>query len=634
MRKIELLSPAKDLTCGVEAIRHGADAVYIGAPKFGARAAAGNTLDDIRALCEYAHLYDARIYVALNTILKDDELPEAERLIRQLYDVGTDALIVQDMGITRLDLPPIPLHASTQTDNRTPEKVKFLEKAGFTQVVLARELSLDEIREIRRETTVPLEVFVHGALCVSYSGQCYLSAALSGRSANRGECAQYCRLPYTMVDAEGKEIASGKHLLSLKDMNRSAELEALLDAGVSSLKIEGRLKEASYVKNITAYYRQRLDELFERRPEYGRASSGRSAYTFEPVPEKSFNRGFTSFFLRGRKADITAFDTPKSLGERVGTVKEIKGNRFTVAGIRPLHNGDGLAFFNDRGELEGFRVNRVEENRVFPLEMPALRPKMAIYRNFDQAFEKELAKPSAERKLAVSLAFGENAFGFTLEMSDETGASVCIAEPFAKEPARRSQEENIRTQLGKLGNTPFEATRIQVDMTHDWFVPSSLLAEMRRKAVERLLSVRKMRYRREWVRRVAPSYMPESCTPGSSLLSPAAYPYPEEQLTYLGNVSNRRAEAFYKAHGVRHIAPAFELAPVPDVPLMFTKHCLRYSFGWCPVHHKRKSPYQEPYYLLYKDTRLRLQFDCKQCRMLVLKDEGEANTPSEKHLRD
>lgn len=634
MRKIELLSPAKDLTCGIEAIRHGADAVYIGAPKFGARAAAGNTLDDIRALCEYAHIYDARIYVALNTLLKDDELPEAERLIRQLYDAGVDALIVQDMGITRLDLPPIPLHASTQTDNRTPEKVKFLEKAGFTQVVLARELSLEEIRVIRRETTVPLEVFVHGALCVSYSGQCYLSAALSGRSANRGECAQYCRLPYTMVDAEGKEIASGKHLLSLKDMNRSADLEALLDAGVSSLKIEGRLKDVSYVKNITAYYRQRLDELFRRRPEYGRASAGTSTYTFEPVPEKSFNRGFTSFFLRGRKADITAFDTPKSLGEPVGTIKEIKGNTFTLAGLRPLHNGDGLAFFNGRGELEGFRVNRVEENRVFPLEMPALRPKMAVYRNFDQAFEKQLAKPSAERKLAALLAFTENAFGFTLEMTDETGAAVCIVEPFAKEPARRSQEENIRTQLGKLGNTPFEATRIEVDMSQDWFVPSSLLADMRRKAVERLLAVRKMRYHREWVRPVASGRLAELSATDSAVSSPALYPYPEKQLTYLGNVANREAQAFYKVHGVQSIAPAFELAPVRDVPLMFTKHCLRYSFGWCPVHHKQKSPYKEPYYLLYKDTRLRLQFDCKQCRMLVLKDEGDTNNFLEKRVRD
>ena len=602
-RPIELLSPAKDLTCGIEAINHGADAVYIGAPKFGARAAAGNSLEDIRELCDYAHLYGARIYVTLNTILKDEELEEAERMIWDLWRAGTDALIVQDMGITRLNLPPIPLHASTQTDNRTPEKVRFLETAGFTQVVLARELSLAEIRRIAEATTVPLEVFVHGALCVSYSGQCYLSAALSGRSANRGECAQYCRLPYTMVDATGTEIVSNKHLLSLKDMNRSGQLEALLDAGVSSLKIEGRLKDADYVKNITAYYRKKLDAVLSRRPEYRRASAGRSTYTFEPVAEKSFNRGFTPFLLEGRTADITAFDTPKSLGEPVGTVKEIKGNSFTVAGLKQLNNGDGLVFFNKKGELEGFRVNRVEANRVFPLDMPQLAPKTPLYRNFDQAFDKLLAKPSAERKLSVKIEFSDNPFGFTLCMEDETGARIMLTEPFAKESARREQQDNIRTQLSKLGNTPFEASEVGVGLSENWFVPSSLLADMRRAGVEKLLEARRARYPREIAKRVQPS---------------EAMPFPERQLTYLGNVANGKARSFYQDHGVERIDPAFELSPRKDVPLMFTKHCLRYSMGWCPTYQKNKSPYKEPYYLLYKDTRLRLRFDCKHCRMEVL----------------
>ena len=601
-RPIELLSPAKDLNCGIEAINHGADAVYIGAPKFGARAAAGNSLEDIRELCEYAHLYGARIYVTLNTILKEDELEEAERMIWDLWRVGTDALIIQDMGITRLNLPPIPLHASTQTDNRTPEKVRFLEAAGFTQVVLARELSLNEIRRISEATTVPLEVFVHGALCVSYSGQCYLSAALSGRSANRGECAQYCRLPYTMVDATGTEIVSNKHLLSLKDMNRSDQLEALLDAGVSSLKIEGRLKDVGYVKNITAYYRKKLDAVLSRRPEYRRASAGRSTYTFEPVAEKSFNRGFTPFLLEGRTADITAFNTPKSLGEPVGTVKEIKGNSFTVAGLKQLNNGDGLVFFNRKGELEGFRVNRVEANRVFPLDMPQLTPKTPLYRNFDQAFDKLLAKPSAERKLSVEIEFLDNPFGFTLCMEDETGARIMLTEPFAKELARRERQDNIRTQLSKLGNTPFEASKVVVGLSENWFVPSSLLADMRRRGVEKLLEARRARYPRETVKRVQPS---------------VSIPFPERQLTYLGNVANGKARSFYQDHGVEQIDPAFELSPRKDVPLMFTKHCLRYSMGWCPTYQKDKSPYKEPYYLLYKDTRLRLQFDCKHCQMLV-----------------
>ena len=600
-RPIELLSPAKDLACGIEAIRHGADAVYIGAPRFSARAAAGNTTDDIRALCDYAHLFGARVYVALNTILKEEELKEAERIIHRLYEAGADALITQDMAIATMDLPPIPLHASTQMDNRTPEKVRFLQDVGFTQVVLARELSLEQIREIARRTTVPLEVFVHGALCVSYSGQCYLSAALGGRSANRGECAQYCRLPYTLVDADGREIAAGKHLLSLKDMNRGDYLEDLLDAGVSSLKIEGRLKEVSYVKNVTAWYRRRLDAILARRPEYRKASAGHCDYTFEPAAEKSFNRGFTPFFLRGRSRDITSFDTPKSAGEPVGTVKDVRGNSFSLQGTTTLRNGDGLTFFNERGTLEGFRVNRVEADRVFTLERPALRPGTRLYRNHDQAFERLLEKPSAERRLSLQMEFTDNAFGFTLCLTDETGARVMLAKPFPKETARVEQTGNIRTQLSKLGGTPFEATEIDVRLSGRWFVPSSLLAEMRREGIERLLAVRRVRYRRELARVDRTSTLP----------------YPERTLTYLGNVSNSLAEAFYRQHGVERVEKAFELSPRTGVPLMFTKHCLRYSMGWCPVHQKGQSPYKEPYYLRYKDTLLRLRFRCDECRMEI-----------------
>ena len=608
VRKIELLSPAKDLNCGIEAVNHGADAVYIGAPKFGARAAAGNSLEDIRTLCDYAHQFGVRVYVALNTILKEDELEEAQRLVWSLYEAGADALIVQDMALMQMDLPPVPLHASTQTDNRTVEKVHFLEQAGFTQVVLARELSLDEIRRIASETDVALEVFVHGALCVSFSGQCYLSAALSGRSANRGECAQYCRLPYTMVDADGKIIADNKHLLSLKDMNRADELEALMDAGVSSFKIEGRLKDVSYVKNVTAYYRKKLDEILKRRPEYVRVSSGVSRYTFTPQVEKSFNRGFTSFYLHGRTPDVTAFDTPKSLGEFVGTVKEIRGNSFTVAGLTPLNNGDGLVFFNARGELDGFRVNRVVDNRVYPQEMPRLSPKMKLYRNYDQQFEKLLSKPSAVRKIGVSMTFTDNPGGFSLEMEDGSGARITVARLFAKELAEKEQTDNIRVQLAKLGNTLFEAEKIEVNLTDNWFVPSSLLADMRREAVNLLLSDRRIRYPRELSRKP------------DSVAKPL---FPQQQLTYLGNVANTRACSFYQEHGVKTIDPAFELKAPDHVPLMFSKHCLRYSMGWCPTYQKKKSPFREPYYLLYKEVRLRLMFDCKHCQMLVLKEANE-----------
>lgn len=605
-RLIELLAPAKDLTSGIEAIKHGADAVYIGAPRFGARSMAGNSIDDIAELCEFAHIYDARIYVALNTLLYEHELEDACTLIWDLYRAGADALIIQDMGLLELDLPPIPLHASTQMDNRTIEKVRFLESAGLNQVVLARELSLNEIKRIADATTARLEVFVHGALCVSYSGQCFLSQALSGRSANRGECAQYCRLPYTMKDADGKEIRSEKHLLSLKDLNRSDQLESLLDAGVTSFKIEGRLKDVTYVKNITAYYRKKLDAILSRRPEYIRSSSGESICTFEPVPEKSFNRGFTTYFLNGRTSDMTSFDSPKSKGELVGRVKELKGNSFTVAGIKQLNNGDGLAFINSRGELEGFRVNKVEENRVFPLDMPVIKAGTELYRNFDHAFEQEMNKPTAERKLKVEINFTDNAFGFTVEMEDETGVAAAITEPFQKELARKSQNENIKAQLSRLGNTPFEAKSVSVRLEKDWFVPSSLLSDMRRKVVEKLLANRKVNYKKELA-------MQRSAANSA--------PYFEKNLTYLGNVLNSKAEMFYYARGVDTIEPAFEAKARKDVPLMFTKHCLRYSMGWCPVWQKDRSPYKEPFYLSYKDTKLRLQFDCKACQMLVFAEE-------------
>ena len=602
-RYVELLSPAKDLACGIEAVNHGADAVYIGAPKFGARSAAGNSIADIEQLCTHAHLYRSRIYVALNTLLKDNELEEARRMAWSLYEAGVDALIVQDMALLEMDLPPIPLHASTQMDNRTVEKVRFLEQAGFSQVVLPREFTIEEIRNVAQQTHVALEVFIHGALCVSYSGQCYLSAALSGRSANRGECAQYCRLPYAMVDADGREIAQGKHLLSLRDLNQSVHLAELVDAGVTSFKIEGRLKEVSYVKNITAYYRQLLDKILEEKA-IRRASDGTCRFTFTPQPEKSFNRGFTSFFLHGRQREITAFDTPKSQGEYVGQVKEMKGNSFTLAGTSTLNNGDGLSFFNARGELEGFRVNRVEANRIYPQEMPTFRPKMKLYRNFDQAFEKRLGKPSAERRIAVDITFSDHAFGFTLEMTDESGARVAIARPFQKELAQKPQTENIRTQLAKLGNTPFDPREIRIELSLDFFVPSSLIAEMRREAVERLLSLRKINYRREVRKKTETEAL-----------------YPLKKLTYLGNVLNEKAKAFYQKHGVQAIEYAYEREKNPGVPLMFTKHCLRYSFGWCPRFQQGKSPFREPYYLVWKQVKLRLDFDCKHCQMLVYKDD-------------
>lgn len=601
-RKIELLAPARNLECGIEAINHGADAVYICAPKFGARAAAVNSLEDIAALVEYAHLYNVRIYVTVNTILKEEELKETEEMIRELYRIGVDALIVQDMAIAKLELPPIPLHASTQMDNRTVDKVRFLRDAGFRQVVLARELSLREIGKIHEACPdIPLEVFVHGALCVSYSGQCYVSQACFGRSANRGECAQFCRLPFSLVDAEGKMIAKDKHLLSLKDLNQSEELEALLDAGASSLKIEGRLKDVSYVKNVTAAYRQKLDAIFARRKEYTRASSGKCRFDFKPQLDKSFSRGFTHYFLHGRSKDIFSFDTPKSLGEEMGTMKESRGNYLTVAGVKSFSNGDGVCYLDEQGRLQGFRINRVDGNKLYPQEMPRIKPRTMLYRNFDQEFERILARKSSERKIAVCILLAENNFGFSLTMTDEDDNSVTLTLPRDREPARTPQADNLKNQLAKLGNTPFEAERIDIDFSENWFIPASVLSELRRQLVEQLIIARKVNYRREL-----------------AVWKPTTHTFPQQTLSYLGNVMNTRAASFYQDHGVKEVEPAYEKQPVEAAVLMFCKHCLRYSMGWCPIHQRERSPYKEPYYLVGTDgKKFRLSFDCKNCQMKV-----------------
>lgn len=595
------MAPAKNLECGIEAINHGADAVYIGAPKFSARSAAGNTIQDVESLVSYAHQFGARVYVALNTIIKDDELPEVEQLIWKLYNIKVDALIIQDMGITMLNLPPIPLHASTQTDNRTVLKAQFLEKAGFSQIVLARELTLDEIREIASKVSVPLEVFVHGALCVCYSGQCYLSEALSKRSANRGACAQYCRLPYTLIDSDGEEIVRQKHLLSMKDLNLSDHLEELLDAGISSLKIEGRLKDVAYVKNTVAYYRQKLDRIMNQRPEYIRSSQGKSSYTFTPSLEKSFNRGFTEYFLKGRTSDIWSVNSPKSIGEPIGNIKEVFDRFFILSGTKKLHNGDGLCFLNDRKELQGIKVNRIEGEKVFFFENNIrLRKGTFIYRNFDQEFDRILNKKSAERKIDVELTLTESVNGFALEAVDEEGVSVSIAFNYLLEPAQKDQAENIRINLAKTGNTIFRVKKIDIFLSQNWFIPVSILSDWRRQLTDKLLELRLKKHRID--------YREHQQT---------AHAYPVSDITYLGNVMNSNSEHFYTQHQsiVRELA--FEKKANKNVPLMFTRHCIKQSMGWCPKEKLPKHPYKEPFYLLYNETHLRLEFDCKNCEMKV-----------------
>lgn len=602
---IELLAPAKNLECGIEAIRHGADAVYIGAPKYGARAAAGNSLDDLRQLAEYAHQYGARVYVTLNTIIYDDELAEVERLVWDLYHIGIDALIVQDMALLTMKLPPIELHASTQTDNRTPEKVQFLYEQGFSQVVLARELSLDDIAAIHRACPVPLEAFVHGALCVSYSGQCYASQACFGRSANRGECAQFCRLPFDLVDADGRVIERGRHLLSLKDMNRSAHLEAMMDAGVRSFKIEGRLKDVTYVKNVTAAYRQAIDAVLARRTEYKRASQGVSTYTFVPQLDKSFNRGFTDYFITGQRSEVYSFATPKAMGEPVGQVREVGRGYLVLSSSKEFHNGDGLCFIDEQGQLQGFRVNRVEGERLYPKEMPrGLRVRTALFRNYDQEFERLLSRPSADRRIPVDILLRDTQQGFALTLTDDEGYTSTVNFTRDKEVARTEQRATLEAGLAKLGGTIFVASSVEIDFTDNWFIPSSVVADMRRTAVEALkeLKIENSKLKVGSVSRIQNSEFRIQNSP----------------LTYLANVANQRAAAFYRSCGATEVQPAYELSAPRGATLMFCRHCLRYAMGWCPHRGGKLSPYREPYTLVSADgARFKLEFDCKECIMKV-----------------
>ena len=604
-RTIELLAPAKNLECGIEAIKHGADAVYIGAGRFGARQAAGNSVEDIATLTRFAHFYGAKVYVTVNTILKDSELADAEELIWQLYEAGADALLVQDMAVLRMKLPPIALHASTQCDVRSADKVRFLAGCGFTRVVLARELSLPEIAAIHKSCPdVELECFVHGALCVSYSGQCYASQYCFGRSANRGECAQFCRLKFDLVDSDNNVIIKGKHLLSLQDMNRMDSLEELMDAGVCSFKIEGRLKEVQYVKNVTAAYSQAIEKILIRRNDYVRSSSGHSVAHFTPDVNRSFNRGFTDYFLHGRTDDIYSFGTPKSIGEKMGPVKEVGRGWLKVSGFKAFHNGDGLCFFNRQGELEGYRVNRVEGNRVFlfldSTDMPSITPGTELYRNYDIEFDKVLSKESATRKIGVDILFREVPSGYEVVMTDEDGYKASAVTDWKKEDARTPQKDNIRIQLSKLGGTRFEAVYVEIQLDGERFIPSSQLSDLRRSVTEKLESLRLGSYSR-----------PLAGTP-------AMPQYPVKELTYLGNVMNAQARTFYQDHGVIKVDDAFEKTQPDSATVMFCRHCIRNSLGICTKNGKKEINIQEPLWLISQDgRRFRLKFDCTKCQMEI-----------------
>ena len=620
--QLELLSPAKTAEIGREAILHGADAVYIGGPAFGARHNASNPLADIAGLVEFAHRYRSRIFVTMNTIMHDSELDLARQQIWQLYEAGVDALIIQDMGLLELDLPPIQLHASTQCDIRTVEKARFLGDVGFSQLVLARELTVGQIRNIRAEVDTPLEYFVHGALCVAFSGQCYISHADTGRSANRGDCSQACRLPYTLSDGQGRVVAYEKHLLSMKDNDQSRNLEALVDAGIRSFKIEGRYKDMGYVKNITAHYRLLLDELLERRPEFRRAASGSTRVLFSPDVDKNFHRGHTDYFALGRQEDIGAFDSPKYIGAELGTVSRIGPDFIELLTNAPMANGDGLNYMNKRDTV-GIQANKAEQLgeqedgqrwRVFPNEilgsLAGLRVGTRIHRNRDHHWESALNKKSSERKVRLDLRLSEQPGGLRLSLRDEDGIASFTDAGIALQPAQQAAqaETALRTSLAKLGNTMFEAGKVELALSQPWFVASSAINALRRDAVAAHEAARLASCER-------PRRKPKAEPPAI---------YPDQQLSYLANVYNEKARAFYHKHGVQLIDAAYESHQEPgEVPLMITKHCLRFSFNLCPKQAKGVTGVQgqvraEPMTLVSGNERYTLRFDCKPCEMHVV----------------
>ena len=622
--QLELLAPARDADIGIEAVNHGADAIYIGGPSFGARAAASNDIADIARLVSHAHRFNARVFVTLNTILRDDELEPARKQIWQLYDAGADALIIQDMGLLELDLPPIQLHASTQTDIRTPEKARFLQDVGLNQIVLARELDLRQIAAIRAATRpeTVLEFFVHGALCVAYSGQCYISHAHTGRSANRGDCSQACRLPYQVTDMEGRIVAHDKHVLSMKDNNQSDNLEALIDAGIRSFKIEGRYKDMGYVKNITAHYRTLLDAIIERRTEFARASSGRTTFAFTPNPDQNFNREFTDYFVGGRKGNIGAFDTPKNPGLPIGHVAKVGDKWVELETDSPdtmLNNGDGLCYYTLQKDLAGLAINRAEKLgqgrwRVFPKDPMAsfkdLRAGTAVNRNRDMNWMRMLEKTSSERRIGVWMRLGETDDGFALMLTDEDGHSATVEASHVKEPAKDASraEATLREHLGKLGATIFAPVDIALALSQPWFVPASFVNALRRDAVAALEAARARAYLRP---------------PRAQAVEPPAI-YPEDTLTYLANVYNHKARDFYAKHGVKVIAAAYEShEEAGEVSLMITKHCVRYSLSLCPKQAKGVTGVQgtvraAPLTLINGSEKLTLRFDCKPCEMHVV----------------
>lgn len=608
MKTIELLSPAKDLEVGMAAINHGADAVYIGGPDFGAREKVSNSIEDIEKLCRHAALYDAKVYVTLNTLLRDNELERARKIVYDCWNVGVNAMIVQDMSLLMMDLPPIPLHASTQCNNLNLEKVQFLEKVGFSQVVLGRELSLEQIKEIRANTSVPLEFFVHGSLCVCQSGQCYLSHYLGNRSANRGACAQPCRLPWNLLDENGKTLIENRHLLSLKDLNNSAHLEQLIDAGITSFKIEGRLKEADYVKNVTAFYRKKLDEIISRRTDLQQASNGHCSFGFEVNPEKSFSRGFTDYFIEGRKKGIDSPFTPKSMGEYVGEVTWCNSVRMELRTDKVLHNGDGFCFLDENGELKGLRADVVNGKTISCNRPHGATRGTKIYRNLDIEWQKQVDASNGNRKIDIQLALEENEKGYEFIASVDgcrdapwhVSTTAECEKIIANNPEKAT--ENIRKKALQWGDTIFNPVDLKIDFAQPYLIPASVIGEMKRNLVEKLMNQLVENHKNNRPRRDAPWHVSTN--------------YPETELSYLGNVTNALASEFYRQHGVTEIEDGLEksYSKQSGIKVMTTKHCIRYANGMCSKETGKKAT---PLILSNEKGTFRLEFDCRNCQMKI-----------------
>lgn len=615
MRTIELLAPAKNKECAIAAIDAGADAVYIGGPSFGARVNAPNTLEDIKEVCDYAHLFGAKVHVTLNTILDDDELKKARELTFSLYEAGVDALIIQDLGLLNGKLPPLELHASTQQDNATVEKTLFLQELGFSQVVLARELSIEEIKRIKQKSSVKLEWFIHGALCVGVSGRCYLSASITGRSANRGECAQLCRVPSSLYLSDGTCLAKDKYLLSMKDNNQSDNIEELIDAGVSSFKIEGRLKDVNYVRNVTAYYRKAIDEVLKNRSDVVRSSYGKSRTTFEPDLNKSFNRGFTEYNAHGstdphfKKENYANFDAPGFVGVKIGRLVSQKGHDLTFKLFKnvKLHNGDSLNYYNDEGILEGFRVSTVKNDNTAEIfqSLQKIKPDTVFYRNKDAEFEKLLNEKCCLRKVSLKMEYKEHEDFVELSLEDEAGNLGGARFNLTDKQTANSIEKlraNLIEKLSRLGDSVYELSDLKLNLTENYFIPVSVINSLRRDAIDSLnqFKLSKKVYIEHDFSKTVP-------------IAPH-----EENLGYRANIYNNDALLFYKKSGLKEIAFAYEKnRPSGRVNVLESKHCLRNAFKLCPLRHRVKPV---DMYIEIGNKRFNLDFDCKNCRMSLIEN--------------